>query len=78
MTSAIYDKSMFQELSYDEMMGVDGGMDLHQAAQLVIDITGVAFTPAALIAAAGPWAVLAAAFGGTAAMHSLITTLRNY
>lgn len=76
MTSVIYDETMFLELSENEMMSVDGGaMNLWQAASLVIAITGVAFTPAALIGAVGGWAVIKAALAGTSAMIALVASL---
>lgn len=70
-----YDKKAFQTLNYDEMLIVDGGITWDQAytvMDLAIGIVGIAITPALIIYAAGPVAVLAAAAGGVWAMVSLI------
>lgn len=73
-----YDKMAFQTLNYDEMLIVDGGITWDQAYMVMnsaILIVSIAITPALIIAAAGPVAVLAAAAGGVWAMVSLIESI---
>lgn len=73
-----YNANNFEDLTSDEMLLVNGGLTKAQwnALSIACSIVGIGLTPAAVVAAAGPMAVVAAAAGGVSALIGLISSLK--